>query len=908
MPQQGGAAPRRYDEPMVTSEEPNYPEVALNLEAADNLWMRLIERESQLAALHEYASEADHGLGRLVLISGESGIGKSVLLEEFAREVGRPRWYWAACDGLFTPAALGPLLEIAGQLGGDLLRLCRAEARRDRLYAALLQQLGEVSTLTVLVIEDVHWADEATLDLLSYLGRRIQHLPVLVLVSFRDDALVTNDPLRLTLGALASQRTTRRLSLPTLTADGVAALAQGTEIDATELHRLTAGNPFFVTEVLQAGTDALPTSVRDAVLARTARFSAPARNALDMAALIGSRMQSELLVSLLDNPLIMDELISQGLLIKDGDDLRFRHEIARVVIEAAIPPYRKAAIHAKIMDALLTTGCDDDARLAFHAEGAGRADLVLWYGSRAGRRASELWAHREAAAQYDRALRSSATGDIRTRAELSDALAHELALLDRWEESARMSTAALELWREAEDPGRQSQSMREFSKAMWRLCRGPESVQASEDALALAEPLGPSPELASAYESLAYRRMRIGRHSEAIALARQARKIAKQFGLSNAMSDALSAEAYVVRFEGGNWTVPMQAALDAALSGGHEEQAGRVFALTYLMYSTDLRHGEGEQCYTQAVAYCEEHDIGTFAVCLQGERTAYLEKIGRWDECMSLAQALLYRYTLSPWNRLKPLCSIAKVMARRGQEGFWPYLDEAIESAMRLGEPDWIMPVGIARTEAYWLEGHLDAAISELGRVSDVSAGLPVAQRGWVALWGRRLTGAMDAIDLEPFASQVAGDGTHAAELWDQLGYGYDAALALLDTKDETLLRESLARLVDLRAEAAARLVRRTMRDLGIRSIPAGARTATRAHPRGLTTREQQILQLLSEGQSNEEISAALYISVRTVEHHVSAILGKLGVEKRKGAAKEARRLGLTHPDRVSASGTSKSR
>ena len=88
----------------------------------------------------------------------------------------------------------------------------------------------------------------------------------------------------------------------------------------------------------------------------------------------------------------------------------------------------------------------------------------------------------------------------------------------------------------------------------------------------------------------------------------------------------------------------------------------------------------------------------------------------------------------------------------------------------------------------------------------------------------------------------------------------------------------------------------------------AGARTAARTHPRGLTKREEEILELLSEGQSNEEISAALYISVRTVEHHVSAILGKLGVETRKGAAKEARRFGLTHPDRVSASGTSKSR
>jgi DNA-binding NarL/FixJ family response regulator len=173
--------------------------------------------------------------------------------------------------------------------------------------------------------------------------------------------------------------------------------------------------------------------------------------------------------------------------------------------------------------------------------------------------------------------------------------------------------------------------------------------------------------------------------------------------------------------------------------------------------------------------------------------------------------------------------------------------------------------------------------------------------RPWIALWTWRLTGIAEPIDLEPFASQIAGDAAHAAELWDRLGYRYEGALALLDTKDEALLRQSLTRLTDLGAEAAARLVRRTMRDLGIRSIPAGVRTAARAHPRGLTRREQEILELLSDGQSNEEISASLVISVRTVEHHVSAILGKLGATTRKGATKEAIKLGLTHSDRVSA-------
>ena len=872
--------------------------------------MRLIERESQLAALRQYADEASQGSGRLVLISGEAGVGKSVLLEESAHDLNNARWLWAGCDGLFTPAALGPLLDLASQLDGELLRLCHAEAKRDQLYGALLQQLGDLQSFTVLVIEDVHWADEATLDLLSYLGRRIQHLPVLLLVSYRDDALVATDPLRLTLGALAIQRATRRLSLATLSAAGVATLAEGTTIDATELHRLTAGNPFFVIEVLQAGNDALPASVRDAVLARTRTLSTSAREALDAAALIGSRMQSGLLVSLLDDPLVVDELISHGLLIKDGDDLRFRHEIARVAIEAAVPPYRKAAMHTKIMDALLSLGCTDDARLAFHAEGAGRDDLVVRYGSRAGRRASELAAHREAAAQYGRALQSATDTDLRTRAELSDAVAQELALVDRWEESAEMRTAALELWRGAGDLRRESQSLLRLSVAMWRLCRGAESKQAREGALALAQECASGPEIARAYERMASHRLAEGRDEEGIAMARQAREMAEQLGLTDVIGDAVDTEAKAIRGRGGEWAVPMQAALESALSGGHEEQAGRAFARTYMWYCEDLRPEEAERCYGDALAYCEEHDIGTFVVCLQGQRTAVLEQNGRWDECISLGHALLDQHRLSRWNRLRPLCSTAKVMARRGEQGFWPYLDEAMESALRLGEPEWIRPVGIARTEARWLEGRLDAASYELDRVCSFSAGATAVDRCWMALWMRRLGRTAQAVDIEPFGSQLTGDGARAAALWDRLGYRYEAALALLDTKEDTHLRESLRRLVDLGADAAARRVRQTMRDLGIRSIPAGARTATKAHPRGLTAREQEILELLSQGQSNEEIAASLFISVRTVEHHVSAILGKLGATTRKDAAKEARKLRLMHSDRVPVSvlGARKSR
>ena len=605
-------------------------------------------------------------------------------------------------------------------------------------------------------------------------------------------------------------------------------------------------------------------------------------------------------MSLIDNPLVTDELISHALLIKDGDDLRFRHEIARVAIEGAIPPYRQAAIHTKIIEALLSSGNEDDARMAFHAEGAGNAELVLTYAPRAGRRAAALGARREAAAQYERALRFVPETDVRTRAELLDNLGGELDFSARWENYAETRSEAAARWHELGDFARESDSLLALAWGLWRQCRGADFGRTADAALRLAKPLGPSPQLANAYITLAYRHMIKSRYQDGLALLQHVREMSEQLGLGDVISDSLNVEARIVQAMGNDWTVPIRAALEIALSGGHELRAGNAFANMYWMYCDELRHEEAEQIYHEALAYCDVHDIGTSADFLLGVRAEVFEKLGRWDECLSITHARLDDQSLDPAGRLAPLTYQAKVMARRGQNGYWPCLDDALRYATGYEEPIWLLFVHLARTEAYWLEGRTDAAVEQLDHIRYGFGGVTLVQRGWLALWKRRLTGIVDPIDLEPFASQLSGNCARAVELWDRLGYRYEAALALLDMNEEASLRESLFRLVDLGAEAAAHLVRRTMRDLGIRGIPTGARTATKAHPRGLTAREQQILQLLSEGQSNEEISATLFISVRTVEHHVSAILGKLGVSTRQSAAKEARRLGLPHQDYVS--------
>ena len=405
-------ASRRRIRGSITRRTPGCPEghrLAVGAGEGETVSMQLLERGAALASLAEYAHEARQGDGRLVLVAGEAGIGKSALIEQLHHDLPDARWSWGACDGLSTPRPLGPLLDLADQLSGELEELCQASAAREDLFRALLRQVSQPGTLSVVVIEDVHWADESTVDLLRFLGRRVRDAPALLIATYRDDGLAADDPLRIALGDLATQRSTRRVGLAPLSAEAVRILAGASGLDGAELYRLTGGNPFYVTEVLQAGLGAVPSSARDAVLARAARLSGGSREVLDVAALIGTRVELDLLVSVAASALpVLDELLVSGLLAEDGEWLRFRHEIARLAVEQAVAAHRRAGMHARILGALQSLGCDDDARMAFHAEAASDRQAVLRYAPRAARQAAGLGAHREAAAQFKRALRFAA--------------------------------------------------------------------------------------------------------------------------------------------------------------------------------------------------------------------------------------------------------------------------------------------------------------------------------------------------------------------------------------------------------------------------------------------------------------------------------------------------------------------
>lgn len=862
--------------------------------------MALLERQLQLDALDEYAADVRRGEGRLALVSGEAGVGKSALLEEFERRLPDARWSWGVCDGLSTPRPLGPLLDIAADLGGPLQEAVGAGRSREEIFQALLTEATACRPHAVLVFEDVHWADEATLDLLRFVGRRIRRTPLLLLVTYRDEEVPAGHPLRRCLAHLATERSVRRVDVPRLTRAGVGVLAEGSGLEPELVHHLTGGNPYFVTEVIRhGGRGDLPSSARDAVLGRVEALGTAARRLLESASLLGTRVDLALLDDLVGtDPSTLDELLDTGLLVPDGRDLRFRHEITRLTVEETVPPHRSAPLHGKILALLLARGSRDDTRLAHHAEGAADAAAVVRHATRAGVRAAELASHREAVVQLERALRWAGAGDERARAELADRLAGEYGVLDRWDEALVTREAAIDLWRAVGDRVREADSLRHLSNAYYRLCRGPESIRAAHDSLAILRPLGPSAELTRTLAALASQHMVNGLDELAIAEADESITLAEQLGLPEVVADALITRGCARLNSGAPWQADLERALEVALAAGAHQPAARAYAnlQSGLIAQYDLV--TSARWYRDGMEYCEGHDLDTYANCLAGAETGRLDLAGAWDACVSLAESRLARTDLSPVNRLCTYLALGLVRARRGApEVAWPLLDRALADGTTLDEPQYLVPIRLARAEVHWLEGDLAAARAEASAAGEHTDGVDPWVRGLASVWRRRLgLPPCEGGIGEPFTTQLTGDLDAALAAWDRLECPYEAALALLDAPDPARWCEALPRLEALGATATADVVRRRLREAGER-VPAGARATTRAHPCGLTAREQEVLEHLVEGRTNDEIAACLFISAKTVDHHVSAVLAKLGVANRREAGAEAVRLGLHRQD-----------
>jgi DNA-binding CsgD family transcriptional regulator len=867
----------------------------------------LFERSRQLSALGDaFAAVVKSSDGRLLFVAGEAGGGKTALLRRFCDERrSAARILWGACDALFTPRPLGPLLDVAERAGGELEQVVENAARPYDVAASLVRELRTASP-TILVLEDLHWADEATLDVLRLLARRLEAVPALVLASYRDDELDRAHPLRIMLGELATSEAIGRVKIDPLSPAAVAELAGPAGLDAEALYRQTLGNPFFVTEVVAAGNLEIPDTVRDAVLARTARLRPAARALIDAVAVVPLRTELWLLDALAGEAVEqLDACLASGILTPEPGDVAFRHELARLAVEESLSPNRRLALHRAALAALAAppTGAPDVARLAHHAEAADDAKAVLEFAPAAAEQAAARGAHRQGADQYARALRFGEALPLARRAELLQRLSDELHLTDADEEALEAGRQALACFRKLGDTRKVGHYLPRLSELLRPVGLHEEADRAVREAVALLESLPPGRELAAAYADIAFGRMLTDDEAGATKWATKAIELGERLDDVDSVVRALTSigASEISRGAADEGLGRLERALALALDGGHEVAAARAYNFLSSAAIWLRRLPLGERYLRAGLEYTGERGLDRIRSRLLAWRARLELERCRWDEAGETA-ALLLRLPRLDWRpRVIALVVLGLVRARRGDPGRWSLLEEAAQLAACSPELQPVTIVGAARAEAAWLEGEpqqIDAATKDVfARALGVGDPWAIGELA-VWRWRARLLDDPPAGAAQPYSLQIAGDWARAAERWTEIGCPYDAALALAWADDEDALRRAHDQLQRLGAQPAARILARRLRERGARGIRRGPRATTQESPAGLTRRELEVLALVAGGLHNAEIAERLFLSKRTVDHHVSAILRKLGVHTRRQATAEAARLGLVGQDR----------
>ncbi|MFJ3672811.1 helix-turn-helix transcriptional regulator [Streptomyces sp. NPDC090106] len=856
----------------------------------------ILERETELTRLAGAAEEAARGAGSVALVLGEAGIGKSSLVKAMPRRLpALARILVGQCDDLATRRPLGPFRDLVGSVGAELARAVTEGGDRHRVYEALYGELAGTPHPAVLVVEDVHWADEASLDALRFLVRRMERLPALLVLTYRDDELSREHPLRHLLGEISRTPRVHRLPLARLSLDAVRTLSATRHLDPAQVYEVTSGNPFFVAEIVAAGgTGGVPPTVVDAVLARLRGLDAATVDALEQLAVVPSAVERPLVEALLDRGVaVLATAEQRGLLTVEPERVAFRHELIRRAVADSLPAARRIELDRNALAALVARPGSDAARIVHHAARAGDHDAIARYGPDAAKDAASTGAHREAAAQLRLVLRQRHRYPPAELAALLERFAIESYTIADSAAAVTAQREAVALRRSLGDTLALGADLRWLSRIHWWAGDPEQARRAAREAVAVLEHAGDDRLLALAVSNTAQLRMLSDRYAEAVEHGERAIALARKAGDAAILSHALN-NVGTARWRGGDpgGRLQLEESLTVALDAGEVEDACRSYANLVWNLLDNLQYDEAERFLAPAMDLADRAEHLGFLNYLHVELALRRLAAADWDDAERHAEYGMRDFLPA---RCPALTVLARVRIRCGRPGAEQLLTEAHDIAVRTGELQRTGPVAAARAEAAWLRGDPRAVAAAAGPVHAQADPLPgVPYRAELGYW---LTKAGHPVDLtgspHPYALQARGAWRPAAALWSAAGCPYEHAGALAESPDPADKLTALAALDALGAEPRARLLRAELRDLGVRHIPRGPLAATRGNPAGLTRRQLQVVLLLGEGLTNAEIAARLVVSVRTVDNHVRAVLDKLDAPTRRHAADRAARLGL---------------
>ncbi len=871
----------------------------------------LLEREQHLNQLLSLVIQASDGRGSIALLAGEAGMGKTSLLQVLREKIGkRSPVFWGGCDALFTPRPLGPLQDMAAHLGSHIARQLQEGVQSVQLYSSVLQELEKFTNGAVMIIEDAHWADYATLDLLNFLGRRIAHLPVLLIISFRNDEVQESHPLMQVLGLLPSANTTR-IELGALSRDAVETLGVPEGYNLESLYNVTGGNPFFLTELLECQhqpDSMVPASVKDAVGARLARLSQGERQIMETLSVIPGSVSLGLLKNLFgeNGETLAMACVGRNLLVQNNDGtLRFRHELARLATLARVSSLNQKEFHARVLQAQL-----DQARspvllkanydqLVHHAAGSFDAARVLEFAPKAAQMAADVGAHREAAAHLATALRFVNDAPTELAAELYERWAYEAGIALRMDDEVQEAYRhAITLWRALERPEKVGENLRRLSRLHWYRGEATEASHYADDAIRVLESTPPSAERAMAYSLRSQLHMLNDRMEESIEWGEKAIQLANEHHNVEVKIHALNNVGTARLFRNNKAGIAeLRESLALAIAEGYHEQAARAYS-NLSEYAVEFKDFElAEEILPKGIAFNAQYDLFAWSKYMMGRLSLLRMEQGQLADAEAIASGVVNAKDATLLMRLPALTVLAKTRLRLDEADAYDLLSKALSDALATGELQNIVPIRLGLIESCWLDDTSKNATEHLNWLNDLS---PKKMHTWrvgeTAIWAKRLGYALNEnfySDLpEPYQLEYEQAYSAAADAWEKLGLPYAAALALIQTPEGTEQLENFTRAQAILEKISARKTLNKLHKLAKQfnleeQLPKSKRgpyKAARNNPMGLTRREQQILALMVKGAQNRDIAESLSRSPRTIEHHVSSILSKLNAGSRMEA------------------------
>lgn len=858
----------------------------------------LVEREDDLDVLLAAYEAATAGSGSTVVVCGSAGMGKTTLVRAFLDRAEGATVFLGGCDDLIAPRSFGPFRDMArtnGLLADELVR----DPNREDLLDGLFDVLNRPTRPAVMVVEDAHWADDASIDVLRYLARRIVDLHAVLIVTLRDREVDRSHPVRNLLAGPTSAAPTR-ISLRPLSVEAVAGLVRSLRADGVEsgfdprsLHEVSGGNPFLVDQLLSSGPGDATRSARETLVARAERLSPDGQAVLQILSVLPEGADPTMARMLFgDLAGALHQAEGSGLLASTTDRIRFRHELGRTAIVESMSFGERMAATNQVLDALIDTGADPSllvhlSRSAGDGRRATRFALDVLDGGLAPANHREVWKLTRIAlecttdltAERMAALHLAAAAAGRSTNHHTEAVRHaekgvELLIENGGAEGA-LASAWLELATARAATGDHHQASTALYRAKELLDQGPATEESALCNTLLAASALVSGDIAGAVE----------RAGESVALA-------DANGWTQAAVYALGLRGIAL---GG--PVSPQGLDDfhrAIRLGAKHGPANRHAANLHNLSVLHLRNAEAakaEELIDEAERYSREHGLDNMVFHCNVQRANILIQQGRTAEAETLVDQSLEQATDPGSIRASAEAALARIWARRGDPEASELVDRCWTEAVATGEIQKIGVAGITRLEYLWLQGDDDSLrpfaqhLVGLGQRHDHHRLRADALRML-----QRLGEPVEPFDgcPAPLAAALAGDHRLAAERWAEAGQPYEQALELVESSDASLAFEGLRLLDRAGATRAADLVRQRLRSRGLQGVPRGPRRSSDGAVPILTDRQLDVLRLVADGLTNQQIADELFVARRTVDNHVSAILSRLGVEGRHEAVDEA--------------------